>query len=70
MVEYELLGYLASGFVVISLIMSEIKYLRYLNLLGSLLFVIYGLAIGAFPVALMNSFAAVVNVYHLWKLNR
>lgn len=70
MVDYELLGYLASGFVVISLVMSNIKYLRYLNLLGSVLFVIYGLAITAYPVALMNSFAVAVNVYHLWKLTR
>lgn len=67
--EQEILGYLASGFVVISLIMSNMKYLRYLNLIGSILFVIYGVVITAYPVAWMNGFAVLLNCYHLWKLH-
>ncbi len=65
----EILGYLASTFVVISLLTSNIKYLRYLNMTGCILFVIYGVLISAYPVAIMNAIAFFINVYHLYKLH-
>ncbi len=65
----EMLGYLASAFVVISLLTSNIKYLRYLNMVGCILFVIYGILISAYPVAIMNAIAFVINIYHLYKLH-
>lgn len=61
----ELLGYIASGFVGLSLLMADIKKLRYINLFGCLLFVIYGLSISAYPVAVMNLFCAGINIYHI-----
>lgn len=64
----ELIGYLASIFVAISLLMSDIKQLRYVNSIGCILFVVYGLYIGAYPVALMNAFCFLINLYHLYKL--
>lgn len=69
MVEQEILGYLAAGFVMISLTMANMKYLRYLNLVGSVLFVSYGVINSDYPVVLMNTFAILVNCYHLWKLH-
>ncbi len=68
MTFYDVLGYLASAFVVISLLTSNIKYLRYLNMTGCILFVIYGVLISAYPVAIMNAIAFLINVYHLRKL--
>lgn len=65
----EILGYLASVFVAISLLMSDIKWLRYVNSVGCVLFVIYGTLIGAYPVAAMNAFCLLINIYHLWKLS-
>lgn len=69
MPQTELLGYAASFLVVMSLLMGDIKRLRYINLVGCVLFVIYGLMISAYPVAVMNAVAAVINVYHLWRLH-
>ncbi len=69
MTFYDILGYLASAFVVISLLTSNIKYLRYLNMMGCLLFVIYGVLISAYPVAIMNGIAFFINIYHLTKLH-
>ena len=63
--NFELLGYLASLFVAISLMMRSLTRLRVINLVGCLLFVVYGLIIGAYPVAVMNSFILLVNLYHL-----
>lgn len=70
MLESEILGYLASIFVATSLLMSDIKWLRYINSIGCILFVIYGIIIHAYPVAVMNAFCVLINLYYLWKLNR
>lgn len=64
----EWLGYAASLLVVMSLLMRDIKRLRYINLVGSILFVIYGILIAAYPVAVMNFVATLINLYHLRKL--
>lgn len=66
----ELVGYLASIFVAISLLMSSMKKLRYLNSVGCVLFVIYGVWVEAYPVAVMNSFCICVNIYYLMKLRK
>lgn len=65
----EWIGYLASIIIAISLTMSSIKKLRWLNLCGSAVFSFYGFAIGALPVGLLNSFMVFVNVYYLIKMN-
>ncbi|WP_076540477.1 YgjV family protein [Shewanella sp. UCD-KL21] len=65
---WEWVGYLASVVVAISLMMSNIKKLRWWNLIGASLFVAYGLAIGAMPVALVNFFIVLIDIYYLIKL--
>lgn len=61
----ELLGYVASALVAISLMMSSILRLRIINLLGALTFAVYGWLIGATPVALVNLFIVGINLYYL-----
>ncbi|WP_226565685.1 hypothetical protein [Shewanella chilikensis] len=67
---WEWVGYLASVLVAISLMMSNIKKLRWWNLLGAVLFVAYGMAIAAYPVALVNFFIVLIDAYYLVKLYR
>jgi hypothetical protein len=62
---YELIGYLASALVAISLMMSKIVRLRIINLLGAIAFVVYGLLINSIPVAAVNAFIVLVNIYYL-----
>lgn len=64
----EWLGYLASLIVLISLLMSSIIKLRWINLIGSSLFSLYGFLIGALPVGLMNLGIATINIYYLVKI--
>ncbi|SDZ63749.1 inner membrane protein [Evansella caseinilytica] len=64
----EWLGYLASLIVLISLLMSSIIKLRWINLIGSSIFSLYGFLIGALPVGLMNLGIALINVYYLVKI--
>jgi hypothetical protein len=67
---WELLGYVASAFLVISLMMSNVVKLRWFNLAGCICFTIYGVMITAWPVALTNGLLALVNIYHLAKLHK
>lgn len=64
----EPLGYVASILILISLIMSSTKKLRWINLFGSITFVTYAILIKTYPVAILNFFTAVANVYYLYKI--
>ncbi len=64
----EVIGHFASVMVAISLMMKNIVWLRCLNFVGCSLFVAYGLAIDATPVASMNAFVACINIYYLAKM--
>jgi len=63
--SFETLGYLASIFVAVSLMMRSLTKLRVINLIGALLFTAYGLIIAAYPVAVVNGFIVLVNLYYL-----
>ncbi|MDF2988735.1 MAG: hypothetical protein K0R50_4245 [Eubacterium sp.] len=66
----EWIGYLASLLVLISLLMSSIIKLRWINLLGSCIFALYGFLIGALPVGFMNTCICLINIYYLTKIYR
>ncbi|MFY7651098.1 MAG: hypothetical protein ACOVQE_00275 [Chitinophagaceae bacterium] len=63
-----LVGYLASAFLAYSLVVNNALKFRYLNILGCISFIIYGLLINAFPVILANSILLLINIYQLIKL--
>ena len=65
---FELFGYSASIIIAASLMMTSIIKLRLVNLTGAVLFVIYGLVIKAYPVALLNFLISVINIFQLIKL--
>jgi len=61
-------GYLATIVILISLTMSSIKRLRWINLLGSVMFAIFGAMIGSIPTALLNLGIVVIDSYYLYKI--
>lgn len=65
---YELIGYVASILVAVSLMMNAIVKLRIVNMIGALTFAIYGYLIGSIPVAAMNGFIVLINIYFLYKI--
>jgi len=64
----EWLGYLASITVLISLLMSSVKRLRWINLAGSLFFSVYGFLLGSLPVGIMNSCIVIINIFYLYHI--
>lgn len=63
----EILGYFAMITVACSFLLKNVVKLRIVNTVGAICFVIYGLLIGSFPVAGLNTFVACVNGYYIWK---
>ena len=66
----EWVGYAASAMIAVSLLMTSIIKLRIINTIGCILFVIYGVTVKAYPVAIANAAIILINVYNLYKLNR
>ncbi|MCF7808667.1 MAG: hypothetical protein K9M49_04105 [Candidatus Marinimicrobia bacterium] len=64
----EWLGYLASITVAISLMMSNIRRLRWINLLGALIFTLYGAILELYPILVVNAFIVGVNIYYLFRM--
>jgi hypothetical protein len=65
---YEIIGYLASTALAISLMQTNAIKFRWFNMSGSIFFIIYGLLIGAFPVLLANAILLCINIFQTYKL--
>lgn len=63
----ELIGYLASAFVLISFVMKEMKPLRIFNIVGCGFFVAYGVLLLSWPIIVTNSTIVCVHVFYLLK---
>ncbi len=66
----EMVGYLGSVLVAISLMMRSLVRLRMINSVGCLVFVIYGILIRAYPVAALNGFVFCINAFYLVRMYR
>ncbi len=64
----EIIGYLGSFFVAAAMLFNSIIRLRWLSLIGSTLFTIYGFTIGAYPVGAVNAFIMIINIIYLAKI--
>ncbi len=62
----EIIGYIASFFVAISFLFREILLIRWINLLGCLFFVAYGILIQRPPIIITNVFIVLVQCYYLF----
>ena len=63
----EILGYVASIAIVVSLSMSSVVRLRMIGLVGSCLFLVYALAVEAYPVAATNVVIIGLHAFYLWR---
>lgn len=64
----EWLGYAASAIVALSMFLSSIVRLRWVNLAGAALFMVYGVLIKAYPVALLNGIIVLTDIYYLVRI--
>lgn len=66
----ELLGIVASLFVISAFLFKNVKIIRLLDAVGALLYVIYGILIHSYANILLNTVLIAVQIYHLHKLNK
>jgi hypothetical protein len=66
----ELIGYLGSILVAVSLMMRSLLRLRIINLVGALFFTAYGVLLGAYPVAFLNGLIVCIDLYYLLQMWR
>ena len=69
----ELLGILAGVLILASLILPSVTItgnirMRVINIIGSILFVIYGFLIPAYSTAVVNIATIILNLFHILKL--
>ncbi len=63
----EIFGYIGSGLVIISMMMSSMTKLRIVNICGSVVCTAYALMSGTLPLAALNMAAIIVNLYRIYK---
>ena len=63
----EIIGYLASAFVLLSFVMKEMTKLRIVNIVGCGFFIAYGVLLVSWPIIITNVAIVCVNVFYLAK---
>ena len=69
-IALEIFGYLGTGLVLTSFIMKDIKWLRILNIAGSLISMTYALICNTMPVAVLNGSLILINGVQLARIIR
>jgi len=66
----EVIGIVASVMIVVSFFVNGEKTIRAVNMVGSAVFIIYGVLIGSFSVIFLNSASIIVNTIKIYKINK
>lgn len=66
----EVVGIIATLFVLTSFILNGENKIRIVNIIGAVIFVVYGLLLGAISVWLLNSILVIIHIYKLYKSRR
>lgn len=62
---FEWIGYSASIFVVLSFVVNQLFWVRLINMIGCMCFVVYGVYFEAWPVVIPNAIVAFIQIYYL-----
>lgn len=66
----EVIGWVGSALVVISLMLSRVLRFRWMNLIGSLIATVYNAILGIWPFFAMNFAIVIINAIWLWRIYR
>lgn len=64
----EIIGILGTMFIIIAFILNGELKIRIFDLIGAILFVIYGITINSFSTILLNGILILIQVYKIYKL--
>lgn len=66
----EIFGYAGSGLILLSMMMTSVEKLRWFNISGSMISLIYGAIMGTWPVVFLNVGTISINVVQIIRLHR
>ena len=66
----EIFGYIGSALILLSMMMTSVEKLRWFNISGSVISMIYGALTGAWPVVFLNVGTISINVVQIIRLRR
>ena len=66
----EVFGYIGSGLILLSMMMTSVEKLRWFNISGSVISMIYGAVMGTWPVVFLNVGTISINVVQIIRLHR
>ena len=69
-VYLEIFGYVGMALVLVSMMMTSVKWLRILNMSGALICAIYGILTNTWPTALLNIGLLIIQIVQLIRLYR
>jgi len=68
--KYEIIGTIASIVIMLAFILNGEKKIRIVDLIGAILFIVYGVLIKSFSVVFLNGCLTLVQIYKLYKLRK
>lgn len=66
-ITLDMLGYVSSIIILISMLMTSVVKLRIINSIGTTFFTIYAILSKTYPTALLNTCLVLINIYHLYR---
>lgn len=63
----EILGFISSVLVLISFLFNDIKIIRIINIIASIVFVVYGILISSFSIIFLNISLILINIIKIIK---
>ncbi len=66
----EIFGYIGSGLVIISMLMTSVVKLRVINMCGATISAVYAAVIAAWPVVLLNAALILIQILQLIRLQK
>lgn len=66
----EVLGWVGSAVLVVSLLQTRVLWLRAINLAGCILLLVYNAVIEVWPMVGLQLVLSVINVFYLWRMLR
>ncbi len=64
----QIIGYTASVIIAVSMTLNSIVKFRWVNLAGAATFTAYGILIKAYPVAFLNGFIVLTDMFYLFRI--
>jgi len=64
------IGYIASGVVLLSFLMRKMLFLRIVNTIGCVFFIVYGILLGEAPIIITNAAIVLINIYYLSRTSK